>query len=69
MHYTCGKDCPAGDNCNNKSLWKRKQPAFKVAYVSTGQGEADFRLLLGVSDYLLLRISRKATSSSTIEER
>jgi hypothetical protein len=34
MHYTCGKDCPAGEACNNKSLWKRKQPSLKVAYVS-----------------------------------
>lgn len=39
MHYTCGKDCPAGENCSNKSLWKRKQPAVKIVNVSDASAE------------------------------
>jgi hypothetical protein len=38
MHYTCGKNCPAGEMCGNKSLWKRKQPPLKVAFVSAEEG-------------------------------
>jgi hypothetical protein len=35
MNYLCGRDCPCGDLCENKSLAKRKLPNLKVVYVST----------------------------------
>lgn len=61
MHYTCGKDCPAGEACNNKSLWKRKQPALKVAYVSFAFDLTDDRLVLVDLGCSLKRISKRVT--------
>ncbi|WVQ97715.1 hypothetical protein IAU59_004829 [Kwoniella sp. CBS 9459] len=34
MSYLCGKECPAGEQCTNKTLTKRKGPGYKV--VNTG---------------------------------
>jgi hypothetical protein len=34
MRYLCGKSCPCGERCTNKSLAKRKGANVKVAYVS-----------------------------------
>jgi hypothetical protein len=35
MSYLCGRDCPCGDKCTNRSLAKRKGPKVEVFYVST----------------------------------
>ncbi|WWC59044.1 uncharacterized protein I303_101591 [Kwoniella dejecticola CBS 10117] len=35
MSYLCGKECPAGDECTNKTLTKRKAAAYKVADTGT----------------------------------
>ncbi|WVF70177.1 hypothetical protein IAT40_004965 [Kwoniella sp. CBS 6097] len=32
MSYLCGKECPAGDKCTNKTLTKRKGPGYKVVH-------------------------------------
>ena len=34
MEYLCGKDCPCGDACTNRSLTKRQGAPIKVFYVS-----------------------------------
>jgi len=34
MRYLCGKTCPCGERCTNKSLATRKGANVKVAYVS-----------------------------------
>lgn len=33
MSYFCGKDCPSGDKCSNKSLIKRTGKNTKVYWV------------------------------------
>ncbi|WVQ68838.1 uncharacterized protein L199_007047 [Kwoniella botswanensis] len=35
MSYLCGKDCPAGDECTNKTLRKRKAASYKVVYTGS----------------------------------
>ncbi|OCF76517.1 hypothetical protein I204_02213 [Kwoniella mangroviensis CBS 8886] len=35
MSYLCGKDCPAGDECTNKTLRKRKGASYKVVYTGS----------------------------------
>ncbi|WWC67534.1 uncharacterized protein I206_101443 [Kwoniella pini CBS 10737] len=35
MSYLCGKECPAGEECTNKTLTKRKPAAYKVVYTGT----------------------------------
>ncbi|OCF38889.1 hypothetical protein I317_07338 [Kwoniella heveanensis CBS 569] len=56
MSYLCGKECPAGEICTNKTLAKRKGPGYKVVHtgargfgvvltedVSEGQFVIDYR--------------------------
>ncbi|TXT13374.1 hypothetical protein VHUM_00741 [Vanrija humicola] len=35
MSYLCGKDCPCGDRCDNKSLTRRKGKGTKVVWTGT----------------------------------
>ena len=69
MSYLCGKNCPCGARCTNKSLAKRKGASVKVSYVSGPSwtwksNSADSRLDHADSVSPLLRISRKLISSS-----
>jgi hypothetical protein len=59
MNYLCGRDCPSGDACENRSLAKRKAPNVKVVYVSDSRacGAVD-RPARGGSGCLRWRISR-----------
>ncbi len=33
MNYLCGKDCPSGDKCTNRSLASRQQAPYRVFFV------------------------------------
>ncbi|WRT65156.1 uncharacterized protein IL334_002099 [Kwoniella shivajii] len=35
MSYLCGKECPAGDDCTNKTLTKRRGASYKVIHTGT----------------------------------
>lgn len=32
MNYLCGKDCPTGERCTNKSLTRRPQKAYRIVW-------------------------------------
>ncbi|WVR04322.1 hypothetical protein IAU60_001322 [Kwoniella sp. DSM 27419] len=32
MSYLCGKDCPAGDSCDNRTLTRRTCPGYKIVH-------------------------------------
>ncbi|BEI88239.1 uncharacterized protein CcaverHIS019_0109570 [Cutaneotrichosporon cavernicola] len=35
MNYLCGKDCPTGERCTNKSLTRRQQKAYRVVWTGS----------------------------------
>ncbi|TXT10031.1 uncharacterized protein COLE_03965 [Cutaneotrichosporon oleaginosum] len=35
MNFICGRQCPAGEGCTNRSLTRRPQKAYKIAWTGT----------------------------------
>ncbi len=71
MNYICGKDCPTGDRCTNKSLTRRPQKAYRIVWVSHTSGWQILteRLDLEGSGCLRARAFQRATLSWTTVER